>query len=228
MRTHLGFLAIAVPALVTAGYSSRTTQAPPAQDVPPPAQQACTVDTTAAWHRTQRAWLAESAHTWNGDSLRAAMLAAAGMKEGAAIPVQLGFQITGPGVPVGPAPTMASAIGSLRGLPRGAAWPTRSVVGPAGTRAVWQMAVADTGFANMAMHRMMEAGPDESMAADVATLEDRVRLQAGRKQIYGTQLRKDAQGRITLAPMEDSAHADFRREAAGLPPLALSLCLARK
>jgi hypothetical protein len=73
----------------------------------------------------------------------------------------------------------------------------------------------------------MEAGPVESPAVDVATLEDRVRLQAGRKQLYGTQFRVDDRGTIVLAPMEDSAHADLRREDAGLPPFALGLCLAK-
>jgi hypothetical protein len=75
---------------------------------------------------------------------------------------------------------------------------------------------------------MMEAGPEESNAADVATLEDRLRLQSGRKQIYGTQFRVGADGRLVLAPMEDSAHVDLRREDAGLPAFATSACLARK
>ena len=74
---------------------------------------------------------------------------------------------------------------------------------------------------------MMEAGPEESNAADVAVLEDRQRVANGRKQIYGTQFTV-AGGRVTLAPMEDSAHVDLRREGAGLPPFRLSACLARQ
>jgi hypothetical protein len=72
----------------------------------------------------------------------------------------------------------------------------------------------------------MKAGPEESPAADVTMLEDRVRLLAGRKQLYGTQFRRTDAGRV-LAPMEDSAHVDLRREDAGLPPFTLSACLAR-
>jgi hypothetical protein len=86
----------------------------------------------------------------------------------------------------------------------------------------------DTTLAKTALHRMMEAGPAESPAADVATLEDRLRLVAGRKQIYGTQFRRGADGKVELAPMEDSAHADLRREGAALPPFKLGLCMAGK
>jgi len=74
---------------------------------------------------------------------------------------------------------------------------------------------------------MMEAGPSESFGADVATLEDKVRLMSGRKQLFGTQFRVDETGKVVLAPMEDSAHADLRREEAMLPPLRLGLCLAK-
>ena len=67
----------------------------------------------------------------------------------------------------------------------------------------------------------------ESPAADVATFEDHMRLVGGRKQIYGTQFRTGADGKIELSPMEDSAHADFRREDAGLPPFKVGICLAK-
>jgi hypothetical protein len=54
-----------------------------------------------------------------------------------------------------------------------------------------------------------------------------LRLQSGRKQIYGTQFRIDG-GRLVLAPMEDSAHVDLRREDAGLPAFKTSACLANE
>lgn len=65
-------------------------------------------------------------------------------------------------------------------------------------------------------------------AADVATFEDHMRLIWGRKQLYGTQFRRGPDGVVTLAPMEDSSHADLRREDAGLPPFAIGLCLAKR
>jgi hypothetical protein len=92
---------------------------------------------------------------------------------------------------------------------------------------VYLLAQQDTSLFK-AIPRPMEAGPAESPAIDVAMWEDRFRLRAGRKQIYGTQVVVDEKGKVTLAPMEDSAHADLRREGAGLPPLKLGMCFARQ
>jgi len=99
------------------------------------------------------------------------------------------------------------------------------VVGASGVRAVWLIARGDSGLAPTVLHRMMEAGPDESLPADVAVLEDALRLRAGRKQLYGTQLMASTSGLIA-APIEDSAHVDLRRGAAWLPPLDQALCAA--
>jgi hypothetical protein len=140
--------------------------------------------------------------------------------------VSLGVQVEGRDVPSGA--NADAMIAQLRALAatRGSAWPTRSVVGGAGTHAVYLLAQRDTVLIK-AIHRLMEAGPAESPAIDVAMWEDRLRVQAGRKQIYGTQFRVDDKGRVVLAPMEDSAHADLRRADAGLPPFKLGMCFAR-
>jgi hypothetical protein len=65
------------------------------------------------------------------------------------------------------------------------------------------------------------------LTATVAILEDRLRTRAGRRQLYGTQLVRGEQSTLEPAPIEDPKHVDLRRDAAGLPPLAVSLCLAR-
>lgn len=189
------------------------------------APQACRTDTTAVWYRKQRAWLSETQHNWTNDSLRTALLRATGTDAGTLEP-QFGVHIAGKDAPVASTPELTALVAQMRRAARGAPGPTKSVVGPAGVRAFYMMALADSTFTNSAMHRMMEAGPEESFAADIATLEDMTRLLAGRKQIYGTQFRVDERGNVVLAPMEDSAHADMRRENAGLPPFALALCLA--
>ena len=190
----------------------------------------CTVDTSAEWFRKQRAWSDESRHDWSNDGLRTALLGATGLGSAADAGALPGFEIVGEsGANGGDAVAQARMLDSLRTLAknRQSPWPVRSVVGPAGVRAVWLLAAHDSILARTVLHLMMEAGPDESPPAAVATLEDRLRLQQGRKQIYGTQLVRTANGGLEPAPMEDPARVDLRRDAAGLPPIAQALCAAR-
>jgi len=188
----------------------------------------CKVDTTADWHRAQRRWLQEAPGSWSDDAFRTVLLQAADIDLAHPLALQLGYELA-------PVPASAAtgsdsaAMARLRTLAgqRGATWPTRSVVGAAGVRAVWLLSTRDTTLTATFLHRLMEAGPDESMPADVAMLEDRQRLRAGRKQIYATQMHV-VNGRVEPYPTEDLAHVDLRRDGAQLPPFAVSLCLARE
>jgi hypothetical protein len=191
---------------------------------------ACSVDSGARWFVKQREWLDDAKHAWTDDTLRTNLLHAAGLEGAHLSPVQMGWEIETASTTASLTTEASAAIAQLRMLAstRGAIWPTKSVAGAMGTRAVWLLAHGDSVLTRSALKRMMEAGPEESSAADVATLEDRLRLQSGRKQIYGTQFRIGANGTLVLAPMEDSAHVDLRREDAGLPPFRTSACLARE
>jgi hypothetical protein len=190
----------------------------------PPAK--CDWKTTDAWVKRQAEFFDDSKHDWSDDTLRTALLQAAGIGAALTAPVQLGVQVEGREQKLGAsAAQMTDRLKALAAA-RGSKWPTKSVVGAAGVHAVYLLSQSDTGLARNILHRMMEAGPAESPAADVATFEDHMRLIWGRKQIYGTQFRLGAGGKIELSPMEDSAHADLRREDAGLPPLKIGICLA--
>jgi len=186
----------------------------------------CRVRPSDAWVKRQAEFFDETKHEWTNDSLRTALLAAAGISAPLTMPVNTGVQLVDRAPALGP--TASSVTDQLKTLAatRGSEWPTKSVVGAAGTHAVYLLALGDTALGRVALHRMMEAGPAESPAVDVATFEDHMRVLSGRKQIYGTQFRVDDKGRVVLAPMEDSAHADLRREDAGLPPFKLGLCLS--
>ena len=184
------------------------------------------LDTNAEWYRRQREWLSETrTTTWTNDSLRTLLLSAAAIDASRPLPVQLGGAASADDAGAAVTDAASTAIAQLKQLARErqSPWPTRSVVGPAGVRATWLLVQRDTALQRTALHRMMEAGPEESLAADVAVLEDRVRLQSGRKQLYSTQLRHAG---TSLVPglTEDSAHVDMRRDAAGLPPLRVALC----
>jgi hypothetical protein len=189
------------------------------------------LDTGAAWFTKQRQWADDSRHAWSNDSLRTALVHAAGLDANptAGASALLGYEIVGASAAT-PNADAATAIAALRTLAstRGSAWPTKSVVGAQGVRAVWLLAAHDSVLARSALHRMMEAGPDESPPAAVAILEDRLRIAAGRKQLYATQLVRGASGQLEPAPLEDPKHVDLRRDAAGLPPLAQALCEAAR
>lgn len=184
-------------------------------------------DTTAEWFQKQRAWMDEREAKWSDPALRMSLLSVSGA--GTASGALLGYEFVG-GVSATNTPTDSALTANLLKLAaeRGSTWPTRSVVGARGVLAVWTLAARDTALARAALKRMMEAGPDESPPAAVAILEDRQRLRMGRLQLYGTQLQRLPSGAVQPLPIEDPAHLALRRDGAGLPPLAQSLCAARQ
>lgn len=216
-RAHLSLaLAIASLAAGRVGHAQRAAACP-------------AIDSSAAWFTRQRAWLDESQAKWSDTTLRTTLLQRGGGSASNGSNALLGYEISGGALPA-PLPGDAAILAQLKALAsvRGSKWPTRSVVGARGVLSVWDLAARDTTFAAMALHRMMEAGPDESPPAAVAILEDRMRVRAGRKQLYGTQLQRRPDGSVAPFPIEDEAHLALRRDGAELPPLAQSLCAARR
>jgi hypothetical protein len=219
--------AIAVPiAAALAALCAATLALPLAAQATPGRAPRCTMpDTTKEWSKQQRAWLDDSKHDWANDSLRQALVRAAGVDASRPLAVQTGWTL----LDASAAPRDSASIAMLRGMmrQRGSPWPTRSVVGAAGVRAVWLLTVGDSALEGSVLRRMMEAGLGESFEADVAVLEDRVRVRAGRGQLYGTVFRQNA-GVLTSARIEDSVHVDLRRDAAAMPPLEQAVCAARR
>ena len=121
----------------------------------------------------------------------------------------------------------SAVIASLKALAaqRGSNWPTKSVVGARGVRAVAALALRDPQLLRGALHRLMEAGPEESFPPDVATLEDYMRSTNGRGQLYGTQMEMNGKTAVPKRT-EDLAHVDLRRDGAMLPPLETARCVA--
>jgi hypothetical protein len=64
----------------------------------------------------------------------------------------------------------------------------------------------------------------EAKPRDLATLEDRVALRQGKKQIYGTQIGQDKKSlKYYVSPLEDPDNVDNRRAQVGLEPLSMVL-----
>ena len=102
-------------------------------------------------------------------------------------------------------------------------WPTRSMVGEQAADAAWllvQHADDDVELQERVLVMLTEAAEQgEASRQHVALLTDRVRINRGRPQLYGTQTRL-MDGVQQIAPVEDVAGLDERRAAVGLPTMA--------
>jgi hypothetical protein len=78
----------------------------------------------------------------------------------------------------------------------------------------------DTGFQREMLPLLRQAVEDgEANGQELALLTDRLAVQAGHLQVYGTQA-EVIDGKVVLHAIEDSAGVDQRRAELGLPPLA--------
>lgn len=101
-------------------------------------------------------------------------------------------------------------------------WPTFRLVGTDGATAAWVIAQHsdhDPTFQQRAL-RLMRAAARVGQAdrIELAYLTDRVAVNTGRPQTYGTQI-TCVDGDIAPAPLIDPDHVDERRAAVGLGPL---------
>jgi hypothetical protein len=106
----------------------------------------------------------------------------------------------------------------MKGIVEKIGWPTVSKVGSDASRMSWllvQHADHDVEFQNKCLELMRMESEGEVSKIDVAYLEDRLRVNEGRSQLYGTQFygEGDAYG---PRPIEDPEHVDQRRKEIGL------------
>ena len=109
-------------------------------------------------------------------------------------------------------------------------WPGRTLVGKKGAHAAWllaQHADHDPDLQRAFLEALRGAvAQGEASPADLAYLEDRVRVHAGQPQLYGTQFTVTG-GEFAPFPIEDPQRLDQRRAAAGLEPFAAYQALMR-
>ena len=104
-------------------------------------------------------------------------------------------------------------------------WPTRTLVGNEGASAAWrivQHAIGNPEFMRSCMPILRQAVErGEGSAAQLAMLEDRIRVFEGRPQIYGTQFDWDESltAMVPMGEIENPNRLEERRRRAGLPPM---------
>jgi len=102
-------------------------------------------------------------------------------------------------------------------------WPGKSVVGSDGAQAAFflvQHAASDLAFQKRCLELLTAAvKQNEASATHMAYLTDRVLVQGGKPQRYGTQFH-EINGQLEPLSIEDEVNVDARRKEVGLPPLA--------
>jgi hypothetical protein len=100
-------------------------------------------------------------------------------------------------------------------------WPTITKVGKEASWASWlivQHADHDSDFQAQCLELMKTTG--DIFAANLAYLTDRVLVNSGKPQIFGTQLKADEKGNNVPKLIESEEDIDQKREAMGLNPLS--------
>lgn len=101
-------------------------------------------------------------------------------------------------------------------------WPRRSIFGEDAQTAwlIAQHSDNDTELQQQALEMLMQVvKKGEAPAKEGAYLTDRVRVNQGQPQIYGTQVHR-IDGKVVLYEVEDPEHLDERRKSVGLGPEA--------
>ena len=101
-------------------------------------------------------------------------------------------------------------------------WPGEQEVGAKGNMAVWLIIQHANYDVQKKYLPVMRAAVSDGKASpsELAMLEDRLAINEGRKQIYGSQVGRDeTTGQFYFLPIEDESNVDQRRESVGLEPL---------
>ena len=102
-------------------------------------------------------------------------------------------------------------------------WPSISKVGKDGAQFAWllvQHADHAPEFQVHCLHMMRELPEGDIKPWQIAYLEDRVNVNTGKPQRYGTQFWEDPPNGLVPRPIEDIEHLDERRRAIGLESFA--------
>ncbi len=103
-------------------------------------------------------------------------------------------------------------------------WPGWALVERDGAEAAWlvaQWAIDDMGLQRRCLEMLeIAVACSDADAVHLAYLADRVRMNDGRDQLYGSQFVLGAYGGIEPWPVDDIAAVDIRRARLGLPPFA--------
>jgi len=104
-------------------------------------------------------------------------------------------------------------------------WPGWKLVGTDGSEAAWlvaQWAIEDVGLQRRCLEMLEVAvACNDADPVHFAYLADRVCMNDGRDQLYGSQFVLGEDGELEAWPVDDASAVDARRKRLGLPPFAV-------
>jgi hypothetical protein len=110
----------------------------------------------------------------------------------------------------------------LRDIITRVGWPGETLVGKEGANAAWRIAQHSIGFPDFmrACRNLLDEASQRGDAPrwQFAMIDDRINVNEGRLQRYGTQLRDTVNG-LAPYPLEDVKQVEKWRQEIGLPPL---------
>ncbi len=113
-----------------------------------------------------------------------------------------------------------SNLQKMKQVVRKFGWPTISLVGKRASQMAWlivQHADTDLVFQKKCLRLMIKAAKTgEVTLQDVAYLADRVLINQGKPQVYGTQFYKDRDGQWVPRPIKNTDKLEERRKRVGL------------
>lgn len=111
-------------------------------------------------------------------------------------------------------------------------FPTKELIGDDGISALNTLvlhAIHDPEFQTYYLGLLQKAVKNKQVPGqELAYLTDKIRMNAGKPQLYGTQPLSDAKGNIEPYPIEDAANVDKRRAALGMESLEEYLNVIRR
>lgn len=122
---------------------------------------------------------------------------------------------------------------NLKKIVRKYGWPIINLVGKKANRSAWllvQHADKDLAFQKKClslMEKIFKKYPNEIDKKHIAYLKDRVLVNEGKKQLFGTQFYVNKEGIFGPQPIRNKCHLEYRRKAYNLPPLEKFLKAAK-
>lgn len=112
-------------------------------------------------------------------------------------------------------------VNTLKAIIKKIGWPTIDKVGVNASHFAWllvQHADFDPSLQKTVLEYLKTLKPDQFNPNEIAYLTDKILLQEGKKQIYGTQFTVDQEKNIVPEPISDYKELDQRRQSLGLEP----------